>query len=311
MIDPVVVIETVTSVTPLGVRFWDEVTASPIRDALNVSAYAVAGALSKVQTLPDNRQVMRAVAPRIQAFPNHQGVYVLRNLPGLRTAEQGAGDANYWANVKTRAFAVEVVDTLRRFQPCSFVADLPAQGLFRLSCQPANAPLDATPAGVTLYSAPGRQAPGAAAVLHADLWDLEANIPAAWAFLEAQVAGQPPARGYADFNGHVTIIFPLPEPVNTALSSPTAPPGTATTPLTRQVWQVQLQAAYQRLSPIPAVPDLCAIFAQPAATLWMDSTKHQPFTSAMLQFGQELVVQSQKDPAFPSKLLITPAGPPP
>jgi hypothetical protein len=303
MIDPVVVIDSITSVTPLGVRFWDEVTGGPIRDGLSVCAYAVAGSLSKVQTLADNRQVMTVVAPRIQAFPNRQGVYVLRNLPGLRVVEQGAGDANYWANVRTRAFAVEVVDTFRRFQPCSFVANLPTQGLFRLHCPPVNTAADTVSESFTLYSAPGRVAAGPMAVLRADLWDPEANMPAAWALLEAQVAGQPPARGYADFNGHVVLIFPLPEPVNTALSSPASPLGTATTPLTQQVWQVQLQAAYQRLSPIPAMPDLCAIFAQQAATLWMDATQRQPITSATLKFGQELV--------FPSNLLITPAVSPP
>lgn len=309
MIDPIVVIESVTSVTPLGVRFWDDVTGSPVTDGLTVSAYAVSGSLNRVQTLPDGRKAMTVVSPRIQGFPNHQGVYLLRNLPGLRVAEQGAGDSNYWASVQTRAFAIEVVDTYRRFQPCSFVADLPARGLFRLNCLPVSSPVDSSSESVTLYSAPGRVVPGVMAVLRADLWDLEANIPAAWALLEASVAGQPPARGYADFNGQVTLIFPLPEPVNAALSSP-GTPVTAATPLTQQSWQVQLQAAYQRLSPIPAIPDLCAIFAQQAATLWTDSTQSQPVTSATLNFGQELVVRSQ-DPAFPSKLLITPAGPPP
>jgi hypothetical protein len=310
MIDPVDVIESITSVTPMGVRFWDEVTSSPIRDGLSVSAYAIADSLSRIQTLADNRQVMTVVAPRVQGFPNRRGVYVLRKLPGLRMAEQGAGDANYWASVRTHAFAIEVVDTYQRFQPCSFVANLPAQGMFRLNCLPMNAPPGASPESVTLYTAPGRVTPGAMAVLRADLWDMEANIPAAWALLEAQIAGQPPARGYANFNGQVTIIFPIPEPVNTALSSPGAPLGTTAIPLTQQVWQVQLQAAYQRLSPIPAIPDLCAIFAQQAATLWMDSTQRQPITSATLKFGQELVVRSQ-DPAFPSNLLITPAVPPP
>ena len=310
MIDPVVVIEHVTSVTPFGVRFWDEVTGSVIRDGLSVTSYTVVGSVRRVQTIDDNRRVVTVLARRAQAFPNRQGVYVLRNLPGLRTAENGAGDANYWANVQTRSFVIEVVDVYRRFQPFSFPADLPAPGLFSLNCLPVSSPLERMLAGVPLYSAPGRVAPGAMAVLHADLWDLDTHVPAAWAVLEAQVAGQPLVRGFADLNGHVVLIFPWPEPVNTALSSPGAPLGATAIPLTQQEWPVQLQAAYTRLSPIPVMPDLCTILSQQAATLWMDSTQSQLLTAATLTFGQELVVRSQ-DPALPSILLITPAASPP
>jgi hypothetical protein len=310
MIDPVTIIETISTVTPLGVRFWDQVTGSPIRDGLNITAYSAAAALPNVQTLPDNRQVVSTIAPRVQAFSNRQGIYLLRNLPGLRTAENGTGDANYWATVQTRPFVIEVLDTYRRFQPCSFAADLPAKGVFSLNCVPVSSPPNPMLSGVPLYSAPGRIAPGAMAVIHADLWDLHANVPAAWAILEAQAAGQPPVRSFADLNGHIAIIFPLPEPVNTALSSPGAPVAATAIPLTQQQWPLQLQAAYTRLSPIPVVPDLCEIFSQQAATLWMDSTQSHPLTTATLTFGQELVVRSQ-DPAYPSLLLITPAASPP
>jgi hypothetical protein len=310
MIDPVMVIESVTSVTPLGVRFWDQVTGSAIGDGLSVASYTVAGSVRKVQTIDDGRQVVSVLARRVQAFPNRLGVYVLRNLPGLRTAEKGEGDADYWTSVQTRPYVIEVVDTYRRFQPFSFSADLPARGLFSLNCLPVSSPLDTTQSGVLLYSAPGRMAPGAMAMLHADLWDLDENAPAAWSVLEAHIAGQPPVRGFADLYGHVVLIFPYPEPVNTALSSPAAPLGTTTIPLIRQEWPVQLQAAYTRLSPTPTMPDLCAIFSQQAATLWMDSKQSQPFTGATLKFGQELVVRS-KDHALPSRLLITPAVSPP
>jgi len=236
MIDPVIVIESITSVAPLGVRFWDEITGSVIRDGFSVTAYTVAGSVRKVQTLVDNRQVVSVLAPRVQAFPNRLGVYVLRNLPGLRAAENGEGDANYWAKVQTRSFVIEVVDTFRRYQPFSFAANLPARGLFSLNCMPVSSPPNAMLSSVLLYSAPGRLAPGAMAVLHADLWDLDANIPAAWAVLEAQIAGQAPVRGFADLYGHTVLIFPLPEPINAALSSPGAPLGTTTVPLTQQEW---------------------------------------------------------------------------
>jgi hypothetical protein len=246
----------------------------------------------------------------VQAFPNRQGVYVLRNLPGLHSTESGEGDADYWRNEKTRSYVIEVVDTYRRFQPFSFSAELPAPGLFSLNCLSVSPSLDTTPSALLLYSAPGRIAPGAMAVLHANIWDLEEKVPAAWSVLEARIAGQPPVRGFADLYGRVVLIFPYPEPVNTALSSPGAPLGATAIPLIRQQWPVQLLAAYTRLRPTPTMPDLCAIFSQQAAGLWMDSTLKRPFTGATLKFGQELVVRS-KDHALPSKLLITPAVSPP
>ena len=101
---------------------------------------------------------------------------MLRNLPGLRSAENGEGDANYWTSVSKRSFVIEVVDIYRRFQPFSFQADLPAQGLFTLSCAPISSPLNTAKQVVPLYSAPARTVPGAMAVLHADLWDLESFL---------------------------------------------------------------------------------------------------------------------------------------
>src|SRR5947209_17598866 len=164
MIDPIVVIEHMTLVTPFGIRFWDEGTGRDVNDGLNVTAYAAGSAVRQVQTIPDQRQVISIRAPRVQAFPNRQGVYVLRNLPGLRSAENGEGDANYWTSVSKRSFVIEVVDTYRRFQPFSFQADLPAQGLFTLSCAPISSPLNTAKQVVPLYSAPARTVPGAMAV---------------------------------------------------------------------------------------------------------------------------------------------------
>ncbi len=314
MIDPIRVIEHVTLTTPFGIRFWDEVTGMAVNDGLSITAYIASSAKDdlyrQVQIIPDQRKVVSIRAPRVQAFPNRQGVYVLRNLPGLRSAENGEGDANYWASVSKRSFVIEIVDAYRRFQPFSFLADLPAKGLFSLDCGPVSSPLDATNPLVPLYSSPARRVPGDIAVLRADLWDLEANTPAAWAMLEAHIAGQPPVRGFADLYGHVALIFPYPEPANAVLHSPIAPVGTTTTALTQQEWPVELQAFYTRLSLVPTIPDMCATLTQQAATLWVDSTLSKPLTGGTLKFGQELVLRSQ-DPTRPSVLLITPAASPP
>jgi len=311
MIDPISVFEHFTLVTPFGVRFWDGVTGRVIADGLNVTAYSPLNAVHQIQTI-GNRKFLNVLAHRILAFPNRQGVYVLQHLPGLRAIENGVGDANFWANLPApkRSFVIEVIDTSRRFQPFSFTTELPARGLFTLTCEPVGSPLDATMSMVPLYSAASRLVPGGMAVLRADLWDPEANVPAPWAVLEAHLPGQPPVRGLAGIDGHVVLVFPYPEPINSATQSLDSPPGSTTTALTEQKWPISLQASYTRLSPVPRLPDLCTTLTQQAANLWVDAALSQPLTGRRLKFGQELVVQSQ-DSTLPSVLLITPAASPP
>jgi len=295
MIDLIRVIEHLTIVAPFGVSFWDGVTESVVGTGLSVVAY-------------------RPVDPanRISAFPNGRGVYVLRSLPGMHAFEHGEGDANFWANlpVPRRSYVIEVRDSGRSFQPFLFMAELPVQGLFNWECGPVSSPLSPldTTNLVPLYSAPTRSVPGGMAVLRADLWDAQANAPAAWALLEAQIEGQAPVQGFADVMGRVALIFPYPKPITFVPGSPGVPPQAANTALTEQEWSVQLQAFYARLSPVPSIPDLCATLAQPPADLWADVAQTGILAGVTLRFGQELVVQS-KD--APSVLLITPAVSPP
>ena len=296
MIDPtqVQVIERVTRVAPLGVRFWDVVSGSVIADGLSVTAYPPANP-----------------ALRVPAFTNRSGVFVVQNLPGLRAIENGTGDTNFWANLPpTRPFVIEVIDNYRRFQPFVFTADLPVRGLFTWTCGPDSSPLNSAAAMVPLYSSPARSVTGGMAVLRADLWDLAANAPASWALLTVSTAGQPLASGFADFYGRIALIFPYPAPLDFADADPLdSPPGDVELPLTEQQWSVQLQAAYTPLSPVPSIPDLCTTLTQSEASLWVDSTLTQPLTGATLTFGQELIVRSQDAGGLtpPSVLLITSA----
>src|SRR5689334_8241994 len=86
-----------TSTTPLGLRLWDSVTSSVIADGMSVTAYPPA-------------QPTR----RVEAFTNRQGVYILRNLPGLQAIEQGKGDPAFWAaHSAARRFFIEVVDVTK------------------------------------------------------------------------------------------------------------------------------------------------------------------------------------------------------
>ena len=284
-------VEDVSSVTAFGVRFWDEVSAKPIcDDGLVVTAYP-----------PD------LPARRVRAFSNRLGVYVLRNLPGLRDAEFGIGDFKYWSQVSRRPFVIEVVDRDRRFQPFSFDVHLPFRDLFVWDSPLGGSPTG-TSEGVPLYSAPGRIVGGPVAIMRAEIWDPIAQAPAAWALIEAEVEGQSPARGVADEAGRLIIIFPYPEPL-TDLGTP-AP---STRSLVQQRWPVQLRAAYEPAPRVPPIPDLVQTLTQASATLWANSARTQVLAEATLAFGRDLNVQSTDsiNSAPLSVLLITPAGSPP
>jgi len=273
MINTVSGSEWISLVTPFGIRFWDAVSGSVISDGLRVTAYPPKG--------PERG---------IQAIVNRQGVYILHSLPGLRALENGTGDANFWADLpKQLPFIIEVVDNERRFQAFSLQADLPTRGLFVWTCGSLSSPPLADMTLVPLYSAATRTVPGGMAVVRAQLWNPLLGQPAAFALVELAYNGQPLVQGFADISGQVALIFPYPEPVNAAFGSPAM----THIPLAQQTWTLQLQAAFSPLSPVPAIPDVCTIFAQPPATLWTDTARGEPLTDVTLPFGQELIVRSQ------------------
>ena len=290
MMDALSGIERLSLVTPLGVRFRDEVSGEVVGEGLYVTAY------------PQNNPALR-----VQAVVNSVGIYTLRNVPGLRNFEHGAGDADFWRTLPPkRSFIVEVVDTERRFQPFRFPVDLPERGIFPWQCGGTPPSPDAAPEMVPLFSAPTRPVPGGMAVIRAQLWDPLAQTYAVGAVLEAKAANRPPVRGFADALGRVVLIFPYPEPVDFVLGSPSLTHPNVS--LAKQTWPVQFQAAYAPSHPVPLIPDLCTILMQPPAQLWEDMAHTKPFSGATLHFGQELVVHSAD--AARSVLFITPAGSP-
>jgi hypothetical protein len=290
---PAQVLETVTRVTPLGVRFWDPV-AEAAAEGLGVTAYRAG----------DSRQ-------RVTAVMNRKGVYLLRDVPGLGDLESGAGDAAYWASLPPpQRFTVEVVDPAGRFIPFSFTADLPCRGLFTWQCATASPP-NPPAAFVPLFSTASRPVPAGSAAVRADLWDPGAGAPAAGAVLEVRPAGQPAARGIADDQGRVVVLLPWPPP---ALPFPVlgSPMAGAAVPLAQQQWPVDLRASYAPLGPGPPPRDLCALLSQPPADLWSGSSRLAPLTGATLRFGQDLVLRTlDEDRQVPlSVLYITPAASP-
>lgn len=289
------VLDTVTAVAPLGLRFADAATGAAVGDGLAVTVYAAG-------------RPWRTVA----AVPNRSGVYVARGLPGLRDAESGAGDDVYWAAVSRRPFVVEVSDTQGRYLPTRFNADLPARGLFAPPCvRPASPPGVDVP--VLLYSAPSRTPPPGMAAVRAELFDpvTAGGVPAAWAVLTVVPPGGPGAIGVADDQGRVVVFFPYPEPAPFVPGSPAS----SVASLTFQSWPLALRVAYAPPTSPPG-PDLCPMLSQPPATLWADAARTQPLTAGTLAYGQPLVLRSQGPAAgpgatVPSVVFVTAAGSPP
>jgi hypothetical protein len=112
----------------------------------------------------------------------------------------------------------------------------------------------------------------------------------------------------ADSAGRVALVFPYPEPSG----APDGQGGSLPPPAyTSQEWEVGLRAFYAPQPEAAPLPDINAVFAQPAANLWADEARAVPLTKAALRFGQELVVRSLAG-APPETtplpvLLITPA----
>jgi hypothetical protein len=301
-----------TLVAPLGLRFCDLMSGGFVGDGLDVQVYPAGSPRT-----------------RVTALANRKGVYVLHHAPGLREVEQGKGDQKYWDSPPpTKTFVVEVNDNQRRFQPFQFAASLPAKGIYKWTDAPSS-PLVASES-IPLYSSPVRSVPAGMAVVRADLWDESRDAAASWAVLEASMNGQVIARGIADEQGRIALIFPYPPPRAFAISSPpgsplSSPPIASGLPLTEQVWPIQLRALYTPERPVPsppnsfaetsALPELRFTLSQPEATIWADAECTEPLLETSLHYGQEVVLKSKAAASPPSQLrqsvlFITPAGSP-
>jgi len=302
-----VVLDRLTSVAPLGLRFHDATTGQAIGDGLDVSAYPFGQ--------PNAARPM---------FPNRRGVFVLHHAAGLRTLENGAGDDDYWNNLPPKKnFVIEVRDLEDRFLPFQFVAALPNRGVFEWQDPVLGSP-PSTNKSVPLFSSPARPAPAGMAVVRADLWDPKretSGAEAASAVLELYDNDRFVARGIADQQGRVAVMFPYPAPKSFAPSSPPgsplgSPPRAVGPALTDQVWTFRVRALYAVQSPpqIPssdALPDLRAVLSQPLAVIWADEAQTDQLLEVAVQFGQPLILKSRSSMSPPlkggSSLFITPA----
>ncbi len=293
------VLDRFSLVTPLGIRFWDGVTNSVIADdSLRVTTYPEVNANLKTQ-----------------GFSNSQGVYIFRNLPGLRVIENGGGEnsATFWSNPPVQLpYVIEGKDNAQRFLPFQISLTLPQHGLFALPCVNVGTPPTPTTL-VPLFSAPARAVPGGLAVLHAELWDFNTKNAAAWVIMDVRVPGKTPFQGMSDGQGRITIFFPYPEPTDFAPDSAFDPPANPPnppppqqlqgSPLADHQWTLDIHAYYKPPAQLPTLPDLCPTLTQAEATLLADIANKKTLTQVTLKYGQELVLRYQ-----PSVLWITPAA---
>lgn len=268
------VLERITRTALLGVRPWDGATGRAVTEGL---------------TLTEVRHGVRAVA-------NRSGVFAFHDLPGLRASSFGSGSVDFWASPPAHArLVLELADERRRYLGFRFDADAPVRGLFRETCGPGSPP-DLEVPGVPLFSAPGRILPGGLAGVRADLWDLHADAPAAWAVLEVTAAPGATVRGVADERGCVLVPLPYPEPPWQTGS----PPPTAVA-LSAQSWTLDLAVRYQAggVGTDPgAPPDLCAVLSQPPATALASLSPPVTLTTAPLSFGQPLSLSTAGHPVL-------------
>jgi hypothetical protein len=273
--DTLVVLDRLTRVAPLGLRFWDSATNSNVSDGLQVNAVPeTSGAYFGT---PSN------------AFSNGSGVFVFHHLPGLSQAEYGAGDDVYWATPPVqKSFAVTVTDQHRRFIPFRISVRAPVRKIFDWSCSSGKPtpPLPKQPAGVVpLFSSTARPVPNGLAVIRASIVTAS-GAPAAWAMVEARFRGSLVARGFADQKGQATLYFSYPKftPVATGAARP---------PLTTQSWLIDLSIYFSLSPPFPVVPDLCTLADQARANPLRKLTPPVSLGKVTLKYGEELIVKTQ------------------
>jgi hypothetical protein len=239
---------------------------------------------------------------------NASGIYSFSGLPGLRRAENGAGDDAYWnANPPSIPYTVAVSDPLNRYLPFQLALLLPARGLYGLLASPLLAlPVpDAT--WLPIFSTPARPAAGVTAMIRASLQDVS-GAGAAWAVMTARAPGGPPAIGVADSRGVISLPLPYPELRSAFFGSPLI---SAPLKLSDQNWPVDINVFWTPFSAAVTTPDLEQLLQQGEASVWRDTARSTPATTFTLEFGNDLILRSVDSAGRELPyLLVTAAGSP-
>ena len=286
------VLEEVSRVAPLGMRFWDVSAATPAEPGLAVAA--------SPNSYPE------LISP---ANWNASGIYSFSSLPGLRRAENGAGDDTYWSsNPPAVAYTISVSDPQNRYLPFNLRLPLPWRGLYGLAASPLPpVPVpDAT--WLPVFPTPARPGAGVAGMIRATLQD-PTGAGAAWAMVTAQAPGAAPAVGLADNRGVISLPMPYPELQTAPAGSPLA-----LTPLklSAQSWTVEIHVYWTGRIAASSTPDLEQLLQQDEGFAWRDTAFSAHATSFTLDFGTDLILRSvdaNSGRQLPY-LLVTAAGSP-
>lgn len=292
------VLETLGTFTPLGIRFWDPVLDTQVRDELLVRAWPDPG-----------------LRPVTAAFRTASDVYAFRGLPGLRALETPPASGSQEPPESPpagRRFVVEVEDARRRFLPAAFAVELPLpyRGLFLVGAG-SGSPAEPVPRGFLLHSAPSRPCPPWLAAVRGELAERDGGAPAAHAVVRVLIPGEPVWHGLADAEGRFAALLPWPTLAEGLGGSPAGSQG----PLSARSWSVRVEVLYEpgRREALPgtAVPDSLSVLRQGAAGVWPvgpdDGGAEETGWDGELAYGGELVVRTEGL----ARLLVTPRASPP
>lgn len=289
-----------STVTALGIRFWDPVSDGQVRDNLVVTAYPVLG-----------------TGPVKTAFRTASGVYGFQGLPGMQAVELKESDEDDVALPVspsfTRSFFIEVSDKLNRYLPTVFQADLPLSydGIYLSddTSLPAGSSGSSNPPGFYLFSAPSRSVTPGLAAIHTTLIRRTTGEPAAYAVMEVDVQGTGGEDmgkwyGIADERGCISILFPYPD-MDVSLSP--SPPASPSVPLDQQEWQLTVQVRYApenltyptNINMESGIPLLESILTQSAGGIWTEGPVAPALGlfvnqwSTVLTFGEALILTTE------------------
>lgn len=277
------VLERDRTFTPLGIRFWDAALDLPVAAALDVYAWRDGAASAPVR-----------------AVRSPSGVYAFHRLPGQLRAEKPRGDDERpEVDGPAGEYVIAVDDRAGRFLGAAFRVTLPLgyRGEF-LSGGPASPP--ASGGRAYLFPSPARPVPPGLAAVRAELVDRDTGAPAAWAVLEATLAGET-ATAIADEAGRAVLMLPWPTPDLLRHPSPPVDAGTATWTITLSVrWEPgALRYPFPARDDLPdawtARPSLKSILeAQGPAEVWTDEEDPsvESWTETLVH-GQELVLRTR------------------
>lgn len=287
------ILEEIRSFTPFGIRFWDAVLDTQVRDGLAVEAW------------PRLRpQKSRA------AYRTLSDVYAFRDLPGLRALESRLPEAEASPPTPQR-FIVQARDRRDRFLTVAFAVDLPLDYMGPFLAGSEVSPLEPSSDGFVLLSAPNRPNVGWLATVRGELADVSTGEPASHALLRLRSPGESSWYGLADEGGRFALFLPYPALLDGLGGSP----GNGNSaPLEERTWPLTIEVFWEPGSqqPLPGarVPDYLSLLHQAQGGVWpvrpQDGGVEQPLWSGDLEYGTQLDLATQGR----SQLLVSPASSP-